>query len=614
MRKARQLVALVAVAIALIVGAAGWLGYSASGQFRELAFQFYARGAERQFQSVVDGEIWRRHRNVVVDAATDMTRSKSLAAAIKSGDDGDLQGALNEIRNSGAIGLGEIDARAVVILDEELATLASFRAEGVHAAPDWFWRRVSGREGADRRRPFVEVWYDDDTPLLGVVVPVGGLRTVGYLVLHADPLHGMNAIDSMLAAHVTLLGRETGRELARYHDHEFAAEAILQEHAANLLDPNGEIFVAYQVEFDTSTLTAAIAEIEAWAIAVFGAIGLLVGGGAVLFLARFAFRAEAEEMAAQEAERRRRQEDIERQEAERVGKLREEQDRLRLIEEQKHALASELEDGVGARIREASELARRMQDSARQAGEAAEYGNRLVTGARHKSDDTVTRVGELTKISEQLQSAIQEIAMQSTAILDAAGAARSDSADAQSSIDELRTSIKDIGDVATMITDIADRTNLLALNATIEAARAGPAGRGFAVVANEVKSLAAQTNDATAQIVERQRRIVDVTGSIIAAIERIASRTEEIDGSLLHVSSAIEEQTAATSDAARSIKTAADNAADLAASQIEAQDASLRAQSAASEVDSRVVELTDSISQLSNVTTGVVGRLRVHSA
>ena len=249
-----------------------------------------------------------------------------------------------------------------------------------------------------------------------------------------------------------------------------------------------------------------------------------------------------------------------------------------------------------------------------QAGEAAEYGHRLVTGARRKSDDTVARIGELTKISEQLQCAIQEIAVQSTAILEAAGAARSDSAAAQSSIDELQSSIKDIGDVATMITDIADRTNLLALNATIEAARAGPAGRGFAVVASEVKSLATQTNDATAQIVERQRKVVDVTGSMIAAIERIASRTEEIDGSLLHVSSAIEEQTAATSDAASSIKAAADNAAELAASQIEAQDASLRAQAAAGEVDGHVVELTNSISQLSRVATGVVERLRAREA
>ena len=85
--------------------------------------------------------------------------------------------------------------------------------------------------------------------------------------------------------------------------------------------------------------------------------------------------------------------------------------------------------------------------------------------------------------------------------------------------DRLGESSQEIGDIVSLINDIADQTNILSLNAAIQASMAGDAGRGFAVVADEVQRLAERSSAATKQIEALVKTIQSDTNEAVISME-----------------------------------------------------------------------------------------------
>ncbi|WP_165313719.1 methyl-accepting chemotaxis protein [Vibrio ziniensis] len=94
-----------------------------------------------------------------------------------------------------------------------------------------------------------------------------------------------------------------------------------------------------------------------------------------------------------------------------------------------------------------------------------------------------------------------------------------DVAEMSTTISAMNQDTKQISTVLQVIGDIAEQTNLLALNAAIEAARAGEQGRGFAVVADEVRALAARTQQSTAQINEMLSKLNNTSENVVSKME-----------------------------------------------------------------------------------------------
>lgn len=227
------------------------------------------------------------------------------------------------------------------------------------------------------------------------------------------------------------------------------------------------------------------------------------------------------------------------------------------------ALISSFRDEARNVLQTVSSDMEEMQATAKSLSATATQTTAQASSVAAASEEASQNVQTVAAASEELSASIGEIARQISQTNTIVTKASDATAQTDAEIGGLAESVQKIGEVVTLIQEIAEQTNLLALNATIEAARAGEAGKGFAVVASEVKELAAQTAKATETIAEQVSAIQNGTRTSVESIRGIAETMRDVTGATEAIAAAVEEQGASTAEISSNVQQAAAAANDV---------------------------------------------------
>lgn len=275
-------------------------------------------------------------------------------------------------------------------------------------------------------------------------------------------------------------------------------------------------------------------------------------------------------------------------------KKRAEQERKAAMRE----MADAFESQVGGVIETVTSAAVELQEAAGQMATSAAQTSAEATTVAGAAGQSANNVQAVASASEELSASIHEITSQVDRTKQVAVKANGEADETTRLVQALSDDVGGIGEIVSMINDIAAQTNLLALNATIEAARAGEAGKGFAVVAGEVKNLANQTAKATEEVSARIAKIQNGTAGAVKAISSIAGVISEMGQISGAVASSIEQQRLATSEISRNVEQAAAGTEEVSSSISRVEAASREAGSAAQQISEASNELSIQASRL----------------
>ncbi|WP_231585518.1 MULTISPECIES: methyl-accepting chemotaxis protein [unclassified Methanosarcina] len=203
-----------------------------------------------------------------------------------------------------------------------------------------------------------------------------------------------------------------------------------------------------------------------------------------------------------------------------------------------------LSEELSASSEEVASASRRISETAAEISNGAEVQSTKIVDITHAMQDMTHNIQEIadntqkvSKSTNLVNDTVHSIGNVSRDVLFKMNLISSSVDETEVVIKELDSKSQQINEIITLITRIADQTNMLALNAAIEAARAGEHGKGFSVVADEVRKLAEESGSAAKNI---SRLIDEIRDSISDTVESIEASKKNVKNGSVSVSEEVE--------------------------------------------------------------------------